>query len=373
MRPIRPLRGAGARGRTRTVISPPVCAGRARDASVCALCLQRGDRARARSGARADAGRDPPAMVARGARRLARGGGGGTSGDDRAAGRVAADRRCARAAARTDRSAQVRTLRRAMPARSTRASGAPVSPWRRGFLGADAIDVDGCGAECRGAGASTFVRGRIAAARRAAALRRRFARNLAGSCAGSRRCRCVPARVASGAAAADDAANRPRAAGAWGPSWRWSGRLRRSAARIAWCGNGCLACGADPSGFRDYSAAAASLAGDPAIEIGQRAGAERALARQVLGRAAAEFAAFAVEATGSAIGGNRPKFTFIGWNEDGPASMVSIWPPVICASSAPCAVVGGGGDERFAAPLGGGEARRRSGRWRRIPHSPRSR
>ena len=82
---------------------------------------------------------------------------------------------------------------------------------------------------------------------------------------------------------------------------------------------------------------------DPAIEIGERALAERALARQVLGRAAAEFAAVLVERRGSASGGNRPKFTFIGWNEDGPASMVSIWPPVICASSAPCAVVGGGG------------------------------
>ena len=57
----------------------------------------------------------------------------------------------------------------------------------------------------------------------------------------------------------------------------------------------------------------------------------------------------------------------------GPASMVSIWPPVMCASSAPCAVVGGGGNERLAAALGGGKARRRAGRWRRIPHSPRSR
>src|SRR5712671_6581438 len=43
-----------------------------------------------------------------------------------------------------------------------------------------------------------------------------------------------------------------------------------------------------------------------------------------------------------ASSGNRPKLTFMGWNERGPASIVSTWPPVMCASSAPCAVVGGG-------------------------------
>ena len=41
-------------------------------------------------------------------------------------------------------------------------------------------------------------------------------------------------------------------------------------------------------------------------------------------------------------GGNKPKLTFIGWNDGGPASIVSIWPPVMWVSSAPCAVVGGG-------------------------------
>ena len=46
---------------------------------------------------------------------------------------------------------------------------------------------------------------------------------------------------------------------------------------------------------------------------------------------------------GSSIGGNRPKLTFIGWNERGPASIASIWPPVMWLSSAPIAVVGGGG------------------------------
>ena len=47
---------------------------------------------------------------------------------------------------------------------------------------------------------------------------------------------------------------------------------------------------------------------------------------------------------------------FIGWNERGPASMVSTCPPVMWPSSAPCAVVGGGGDDVLAEPLGGGEA-----------------
>src|SRR5579863_1927927 len=45
---------------------------------------------------------------------------------------------------------------------------------------------------------------------------------------------------------------------------------------------------------------------------------------------------------GSSIGGNRPKLTFIGWNERGPASIDSMWPPVMWLSRAPMAVVGGG-------------------------------
>src|SRR5262245_47507910 len=51
--------------------------------------------------------------------------------------------------------------------------------------------------------------------------------------------------------------------------------------------------------------------------------------------------------TACASGGKRPKLTFIGWYERVPVGAalgsVSIWPPVICASNAPCAVVGGGG------------------------------
>src|SRR5260370_7564128 len=39
-------------------------------------------------------------------------------------------------------------------------------------------------------------------------------------------------------------------------------------------------------------------------------------------------------------GGNRPKLTFMGWNERGPASIVSLWPPGMCATSAPRAVYG---------------------------------
>src|SRR5260221_13724136 len=48
-----------------------------------------------------------------------------------------------------------------------------------------------------------------------------------------------------------------------------------------------------------------------------------------------------------ASGGNKPKLTFMGWYErasaDCAADVLSMWPAVICASNAPCAVVGGGG------------------------------
>src|SRR5207253_889598 len=58
---------------------------------------------------------------------------------------------------------------------------------------------------------------------------------------------------------------------------------------------------------------------------------------------------------GVVSGGNRPKLTFIGWNERGPASMVSRCPPVIWPSRAPSAVVGGGGgiEPRDEADRGG--------------------
>ena len=59
---------------------------------------------------------------------------------------------------------------------------------------------------------------------------------------------------------------------------------------------------------------------------------------------------------GSAIGGNRPKLTFIGWNERGPASIDSMWPPVMWLRSAPIAVVGGGGSS--SAPSRSAAARR---------------
>ena len=48
--------------------------------------------------------------------------------------------------------------------------------------------------------------------------------------------------------------------------------------------------------------------------------------------------------------------TFIGWNERGPASIASMWPPVMWLRSAPIAVVGGGGARLAAEPLGRGEA-----------------
>ena len=45
-----------------------------------------------------------------------------------------------------------------------------------------------------------------------------------------------------------------------------------------------------------------------------------------------------------ASGGNRPKLTFIGWNERGaPASSAAMWPPVIWPMRAPSAVVAGSG------------------------------
>src|SRR5262249_50988175 len=51
--------------------------------------------------------------------------------------------------------------------------------------------------------------------------------------------------------------------------------------------------------------------------------------------------------TACVSGGKRPKLTFMGWWERGLAASaqeaISTWPPVICASNAPCAVVGGGG------------------------------
>src|SRR5262249_16406033 len=97
---------------------------------------------------------------------------------------------------------------------------------------------------------------------------------------------------------------------------------------------------------RSYSAAAASS--PPVIQRSRSASARRVSARF--------FArAFSVprkrcppsRLIACASGGKRPKLTFIGWYERGPAGSapetVSTWPPVICASNAPCAVVGGGG------------------------------
>src|ERR1700723_1109391 len=46
-------------------------------------------------------------------------------------------------------------------------------------------------------------------------------------------------------------------------------------------------------------------------------------------------------ACGPSIGGNRPKFTFIGWNEGGPGAVVSILPPGVWVMGAPRAVVPG--------------------------------
>ena len=101
----RALRRAGARGRPRPLSGHAVRAGRTSRRAVCALCLQCRDRARARFGARADAGRDPPAMVARGAGRRARRRGGGASGGGGAARDARALPPSPRAARRADRCA----------------------------------------------------------------------------------------------------------------------------------------------------------------------------------------------------------------------------------------------------------------------------
>src|SRR6516162_10055767 len=97
---------------------------------------------------------------------------------------------------------------------------------------------------------------------------------------------------------------------------------------------------------RCYSAAAARSA--PVIQRSRSASARRVSARFFA-------SAFSVprkrcplsRLTACASGGKRPKLTFIGWYERAPAGSVpeavSTWPPVICASNAPCAVVGGGG------------------------------
>src|SRR5262249_44966934 len=97
---------------------------------------------------------------------------------------------------------------------------------------------------------------------------------------------------------------------------------------------------------RFYSAAAARSA--PVIQRSRSARARRLNARFFA-------SAFCVPRRRSPLslltacvsGGKRPKLTFIGWEERGLAApapgAISTWPPVICASNAPCAVVGGGG------------------------------
>ena len=123
----------------------------------------------------------------------------------------------------------------------------------------------------------------------------------------------------------------------------------------------------------DYSAAAAGIS--PAIHCRDRrarAGSVRSCAPAPW-RCRGPVCCCGRMSAASRSGGNRPKLTFIGWNDDGPASMVSIWPPVICASSAPCAVVA----RRRHNPSRRGARRRRSvrpaDRRPRIQHSPRSR
>ena len=85
---------------------------------------------------------------------------------------------------------------------------------------------------------------------------------------------------------------------------------------------------------------------DPAIEVRQRARADRLLFCDRLFIAAQARAIRLLRLVDLASGGNNPKLMFIGWNERGPASMVSMWPPVMWPSSAPSAVVCGGALKR---------------------------
>src|SRR5262249_31793235 len=97
---------------------------------------------------------------------------------------------------------------------------------------------------------------------------------------------------------------------------------------------------------RPYSAAAARSS--PLIQRARSASARRASARffsSVFSLPRSRCPPSPLSAWAS--GGKRPKLTFIGWYERAVAGVapeaVSMWPPVICASKAPCAVVGGGG------------------------------
>src|SRR5260370_16642482 len=90
-------------------------------------------------------------------------------------------------------------------------------------------------------------------------------------------------------------------------------------------------------GHRQISAHSAAAAGCAPIQC-SRSPSARALSACFL----ASVLAVPGRRMASASGGNKPKLTFIGWNERGPASIASTWPPVMWFSSAPCAVVGGG-------------------------------
>ena len=65
-----------------------------------------------------------------------------------------------------------------------------------------------------------------------------------------------------------------------------------------------------------------TIAGDPAVEIGERAAAKRLRSCHRLGGRAA--VPVRPARRHAASGGNRPKLMFIGWNERGPASIVSM-------------------------------------------------
>ena len=93
---------------------------------------------------------------------------------------------------------------------------------------------------------------------------------------------------------------------------------------------------------------------DPPRQILLRSRRERALAREPALRPGRRLPASS--ARGSTIGGNRPKLTFIGWNERGPASIDSMWPPVMWFEERADRGRRRRGVEVASEPLGGGEA-----------------
>ena len=381
-RPFRALRRAGARRPTRIAILATLFApAEHRDALVRALCLQPRDRARARAGARADAGRNPPAMVARSAVRA--------SATARRR-RIRSRRRCAtrsaryrlagRAAAGADRGACVRSLRRAdgdgrcdlelyaiqtqsplfalaarIPRRRQRrrpisSRSTPASPMRSpgccerlaGHAARRQLYVPvGRAAAASGRTAAMFLPDvRRAPLRAALAEMRELAREHLGAAqaqAGGGAGRNRAGVSAAGAGAA-------RRCAAWSAPAIDPFALEPNCAMAA--AMDAVARGArSEADIQRLSYSAAAAGSSPAIQRSRSASA-RALSALLRARFLAEPRPNLRPSRRRRGCGERREQAEIHVHRlerAGPASIVSIWPPVMCASSAPCAVVGGGG------------------------------